>query len=396
MNLRNLFFRHVAQTSPSPVGLQIKKSRGVYLTDVSGKRYIDLISGISVSNIGHRNPAVIKAVRDQCSKYMHTMVYGEHIQNPQVRLAQKLTDLLPASLNSVYFTNSGAEAVEGAMKLAKRATGRSDIIAMRNAYHGSTQGALSLMDNEYFTGAFRPLLPQIKFMRYNQLEDTECINHQTACVFVELIQSEAGYLPGDYEFLSRIRHKCHETGALLVVDEIQTGMGRAGTLFAFEPLQIVPDILLLAKGLGGGMPLGCFIADKSLMQKLTDQPVLGHLTTFGGHPVSCAAALATLDELLRHNWMQSVEKKSALFRKYLSHPSVKSITGKGLMLAVHLEDTDTVQRVIACCMEQGVLIDWFLFNEKALRIAPPLIITQGEIKKVCGIIVEALNRESAF
>ena len=404
MNLRQLFLHNNAQTSPNPVGLQIKKAKGIYITSLEGKRYIDLISGIAVNNIGHRNEAVVRAVRKQTSKYLHTMVYGEHIQQPQVRLAQLLTSLTSTStsasassstssptLTSVYLTNSGTEATEGAMKLAKRFTGRPHIVAMKNAYHGSTQGALSLMSNEYFSAAFRPLLPGISFMDFNNSSQLEIINHQTACVFVEIIQSEAGYIEGDIEFLNALKKRCTETGALLVVDEIQTGIGRSGTLFAFEQYGIEPDILLLAKGLGGGMPIGCFMANKNIMQALSDNPVLGHLTTFGGHPVSCAAAIATLEEIVSKKMMDSISKKEHLFRKHLVHPKIKTITGKGLMLGVHLGDEKLVQKVISQCFENGLLLDWFLFNDKALRIAPPLIITEGEIIKVCKIIQSALS-----
>ena len=393
MNIRQLFLNNVAQTSPNPVGLQIKKAKGIYIVSLEGKRYIDLISGIAVNNIGHRNEKVIHAIRTQCSKYLHTMVYGEHIQHPQVRLAQMLTSLLPATLNSVYFTNSGTEATEGAMKLAKRYTGRAEIIAMKNAYHGSTQGALSLMSDAYFTQAYRPLLPGITFIEYNNLAQIKAITTKTAAVFIEIIQSEAGYLSGEIEFLKSVETRCHETGTCLVVDEIQTGMGRTGTMFAFEQTGIVPDILLLAKGLGGGMPIGCFIASNSMMKTLSENPVLGHLTTFGGHPISCAAAIATLEEIVSKKMMETVTQKEMLFRKYLKHPKIIAISGKGLMLAVHLENESIVQSMIAACFEKGLLIDWFLFNAKALRIAPPLIITEGEIKKVCKIITEVLTSE---
>lgn len=391
MNQRQLFLNTIAQTSPSPVGLQIKKAKGIYITSLDGKRYVDLISGISVNNIGHRNDAVVNAVRKQTSRYLHTMVYGEHIQHPQVRLAQLLTSLLPSHLDSVYFTNSGTEAAEGAMKLAKRFTGRTNIVAMKNAYHGSTQGALSLMSDEYFTAAYRPLLPGVSYIDYNHSSNFEVINNHTACVFVEIIQSEAGYIQGEIEFLKALKKRCEETGALLVIDEIQTGIGRTGTMFSFEQTGIEPDILLLAKGLGGGMPIGCFIANKKVMETLSENPVLGHLTTFGGHPVSCAAAIATLEEITSKKMMESIARKEQMFRKFLTHSKINAITGKGLMLGVHLGDAKRVQEVIAICFEKGLLIDWFLFNDKALRIAPPLIITEGEIKKVCKIITDSLD-----
>jgi acetylornithine/N-succinyldiaminopimelate aminotransferase len=391
LNLRHLFFNHVAQTSPSPVGLQVKKAKGIYITSLDGKRFIDLISGISVNNIGHRNKAVVKAIRLQTSKYLHTMVYGEHIQQPQVRLSQLLCSLLPEHLNSVYFTNSGTEATEGAMKLAKRYTGRTGIVAMKNAYHGSTQGSLSLMSDDYFTAAYRPLLPGVKFLDFNVIDQLHEIDESTACVFLEVIQSEAGYLSGEEAFLVALRERCNQTGTLLIIDEIQTGIGRTGSMFAFETAGIVPDILLLAKGLGGGMPIGCFIANKQLMQSLSENPVLGHLTTFGGHPVNCAAAVATLQEIKEKQLMESIPAKERCFRKHLIHPKIIKITGKGLMLAIHLGDQKRVISVIEKCFQQGLLIDWFLFNDKALRLAPPLIISEGEIKKVCKIIIQALE-----
>jgi acetylornithine/N-succinyldiaminopimelate aminotransferase len=394
LNLRHLFLNHVAQTSDAPVGIQVKKARGIYITTLDGKKYIDLISGISVCNVGHRNDAVVKAIRDQSSKYLHTMVYGEHIQFPQVKLAQLLASLLPDTLNFTYFTNSGTEATEGAMKLAKRYTGRTNFVAMKNAYHGSTQGALSLMSDTYFSAAYRPLLPGVSFMDYNDMSQLDLINEHTAGVFVEIIQSEAGYIPGELDFLKALENKCKLTGALLIIDEIQTGIGRTGSLFAFETVGIVPDILLLAKGLGGGMPIGCFIADKKIMQVLSENPVLGHLTTFGGHPVSCAAAVATLNEISSKKLMEPIAKKEQLFRKHLVHPKIERITGKGLMLGIHLGSEQRVKEVIAICHENGVLIDWFLFNAKTLRLAPPLIIGNGEINKVCKIILKALDEAS--
>jgi acetylornithine/succinyldiaminopimelate/putrescine aminotransferase len=392
LNIRQLFLNHVAQTSPTPVGLQVKKARGIYITALDGKKYIDLISGISVNNLGHRNEAVVKAIREQTGKYMHTMVYGEHIQHPQVALAQKLTSLLPQHLNSVFFTNSGTEAVEGAMKLAKRFTGRTQFVAMKNAYHGSTQGALSLMDNSYFTDAYQPLLPEIQFIEYNNLQQIELISTKTAAVFLEIIQSEAGYINGEPDFLISLKKRCEETGTLLVIDEIQTGMGRSGSMFAFEKNGILPDILLLAKGLGGGLPIGCFIASKEIMRSLSENPVLGHLSTFGGNPVCCAAGLAVINEITSKKLCETVSQKSSLFRKYLNHPSIKAVTGTGLMLGVHLESDEKVQKAMLACYEEGLLIDWFLHNVSALRIAPPLTITRGEIRKVCRILNSVLDR----
>lgn len=391
MNLRNLFLNNVAQTSANPISIQVKKASGIYITSLDGKRYIDLISGISVSNLGHRNKAIINAIRKQASKYLHTMVYGEHIQFPQVRLAQLLSSLLPENLNSVYFTNSGTEAVEGAMKLAKRYTGKSKIVALRNAYHGSTQGALSLMDNEYYTQSFRPLLPQVTFINPNNTDEINKIDNQTACVFVEIIQSEAGYIPLQAHFLKQIKEQCTKTGSLLIIDEIQTGIYRTGKMFSFEHENIIPDILLLAKALGGGMPLGCFISDKKIMSSLSENPVLGHITTFGGHPVSCCAAIASFDEIINKITSNNIEKKEIIFRKYLNHPEIVKITGKGLMLGIHLKSEKKVMETVEKCKQNGLLIDWFLLNTNALRIAPPLIISEGEIKKVCKIISQSLN-----
>ncbi|NUM31253.1 MAG: aspartate aminotransferase family protein [Bacteroidetes bacterium] len=391
MNLRNLFLQNVAQTSANPVSIQVKKAKGIYITDIDGKKYIDLISGISVSNLGHRNQAVIKAIRKQTSKYLHTMVYGEHIQFPQVRLAQLISSLLPPTLNSVYFTNSGAEAVEGAIKLAKKYTGRNKICALKNAYHGSTHGALSLMDNEYFTQAFRPLLPFVSYIDTSKITELNKIDKETACVIIEIVQSEAGYIPLSNDFLKALKERCNETGCLLVIDEIQTGMGRTGSMFAFEKTEITPDILLLAKGFGGGMPLGCFVAEVKIMKCLSENPVLGHITTFGGHPVSCAASIATFEEIISKKLFEKIERKEMLFRKFLNHHEIVNITGKGLLLGVHLKSEEKVFETVEKCKQNGLLIDWFLLNSSALRLAPPLVITEGEIKKVCNMILETFE-----
>ncbi len=391
---RELFLRSVAQTSPFPLGLEIVKAGGLYLIDRDGKKYMDLIAGIGVSCLGHGHPAVVDAVKRQADAYLHTLVYGEFILSPQVALASLLTEHLPPSLNNVYFTNSGTEATEGAMKLAKRATGRRELISCFNAYHGSTQGAMSLNSEIYFTQAFRPLLPGVRHIRYNDFQDLDLITDQTAAVFVETVQGEAGVIAPIPGYLQNLRKKCTETGALLVLDEIQCGMGRTGFLWAFEKYGIAPDVLLLAKGLGGGMPIGAFIASRELMQALTADPVLGHITTFGGHPVSCAAALATLQTLLATDLIAAIPEKEQLFLQLLSHPAIREVRSAGLWLAVELRDAATVQAVIAECLSQGLLTDWFLFNDRSLRIAPPLVISEAEIRQSCDILLNALHKNS--
>lgn len=391
--LRQLFLQHVAQTSDIPMLLEIERAEGSYLLDRQGRSYLDLIAGISVSVLGHRHPAVVEAVKSQADRYLHTLVYGEYVLAPQVQLAELLTSLLPADLNSVYFVNSGSEATEGAMKLAKRATGRSEILACREAYHGSTQGAASLMWPTTFTQAYHPLLPGIRHISFNDEADLEKITTATACVVLETVQAEAGVrLPAD-GYLSKLRQRCTEAGALLVLDEIQAGYGRTGTLWAFEQYGIVPDVLLLAKGMGGGMPIGAFVASQHLMQSLATDPPLGHITTFGGHPVSCAAALATLRTLTSGGLVERVEEKAALFRQLLSHPSIVEVRNAGLLMAVEVGGFSRLHRVIRHCLNNGVVTDWFLFNDRSLRIAPPLTITEDEIRMACGIINRALEEE---
>ncbi|MGZ4118300.1 MAG: aspartate aminotransferase family protein [Bacteroidia bacterium] len=391
LSQRQLFFNHIAQTSQTPLALEIEKAEGVYLFDTSGKRYIDLISGISVSNIGHRHPKVIKAIRDQLDKYMHLMVYGEYIQSPQVQLAKLLSDNLPSRLSSVYFVNSGSEAIEGAMKLAKRFSGRTEIIYFRNAYHGSTQGSLSIMGNEEFKNTFRPLLPATKQINYNDFNDLKEITKDTACIVVETIQGEAGVILPERNFLKKLRERCDEVGALLVADEIQCGFGRTGKLFAFEHYDFVPDILCIAKGMGGGMPLGAFISSDKIMNSLTNNPILGHITTFGGHPVCCAAGFATLNVLLEEKLIEQIEKKEALFRKLLIHPKIKSIKGKGLLLSLEFDSYEQNKLIIDKCIEKGVIVDWFLFNAYSMRIAPPLTISEEEIIFSCQVILKSIE-----
>lgn len=385
---RQLFLQHNAQTTLEPLLLEFNKASGMYLYDTEGKKYLDLIAGIGVSNVGHCHPAVVEAVKNQAENYMHIMVYGEFVQSPQVNFAKALADVLPINLNCTYFVNSGAEAVEGAMKLAKRYTNRTEIISCNNSYHGSTQGALSLMGNEEFKQAYRPLLPHIKFIEYNSLPDLDLITENTAAVFVETIQGEAGIRVADKAYFKSLREKCTATGTLLVLDEIQCGFGRTGKLFGFEHFDIVPDILLLAKGIGGGMPIGAFISSKDIMIKLATNPILGHITTFGGHPVSCAAGLATLQTILQENIVDSVTEKGELFKKLLVHPAIKEVRGKGLMIAIEFKDFETNKKIIDACIADGIISDWFLHCSNSMRIAPPLIITNQEIEWACSVILK--------
>jgi acetylornithine/succinyldiaminopimelate/putrescine aminotransferase len=388
---RQLFINHLAQTSETPLSLEIERAEGVYLMDTSGKHYLDLISGISVSNIGHRHPEVIRAIHDQLDKYMHLMVYGEYIQGPQVKLSKLLSELLPTNLSSVYFVNSGSEAIEGAMKLAKRFTGRTEVISFKNAYHGSTQGSLSIMGNEEFKNAFRPLLPDTKQIEFNNFSQLTQITERTACVFVEPIQGEAGAVVPQGGFLKQLRQRCNVTGTLLIADEIQTGFGRTGKLFAFEHYEFIPDILCVAKGMGGGMPIGAFISSKKIMNSLSVNPILGHITTFGGHPVCCAASYATIQVLMGEQLINAVAEKEALFRKLLIHPKIKSIHGKGLLLAVEFDSYDQNKTIIDNCIANGVITDWFLFNSHSMRIAPPLTITTDQIVEACDVILKSLD-----
>ena len=391
MNLRQLFLQHVAQTSTAPLAIEIVKAEGCTLTDASGKAYIDLIGGISVANVGHRHPAVVEAIKKQTDEYLHVMVYGEFVQSPQVQYARLLAQHLPSSLHSVYFTNSGAEAVEGAMKLAKRATGRTEIVAFQNSYHGSTQGALSIIGSEYWRNAYRPLLPGIHHLPYNSFEDLDFITENTACVIAETIQAEAGIKSPKKEWLRALEQKCKETGSLFILDEIQAGFGRTGTLWGFEQFEVIPDVLLLGKALGGGLPLGAFITDKKRMDCLTDNPVLGHITTFGGHPLCCAAGKAAFDVLVREKLFETVAAKEALLKELLVHPKINSLYTSGLWAAVEFESFDMCKKVIDHCLEQGVLTDWFLFASNCLRISPPLTISENELRRACKVILQAVE-----
>jgi acetylornithine/succinyldiaminopimelate/putrescine aminotransferase len=391
MNQRELFLRHVAQTSPAPLALEIVKAEGSKMWDKQGRSYIDLISGISVCNVGHRNPRVIQAIHNQLEAYMHIMVYGELVESPQVNYAEKIASLLPENLDAVYFTNSGAEATEGAMKLAKRLTGRTNILAFKNSYHGSTQGALSVMGDEYWRNAYRPLLPGIVHADYNVFASLDLIDCQTACVIAEPIQAEMGVYAPDYRWMQSLRKKCDEVGALLVLDEIQTGFGRTGTLFAFEKYGIVPDIILLGKALGGGMPLGAFVSSRSNMNAFTENPVLGNITTFGGHPVCCAAGLAAVDFLIEEELIQGVQEKANLFRQLLVHPIIKSVRNEGLLMAIEFASFEQNKQLIDGCIDNGVFTDWFLFAPHCMRLSPPLVITEEEIRKACATILQACN-----
>lgn len=391
ISTRQLFFANLAQTSTFPLALEIERAEGNYLYAPDGKAYLDLISGISVSNVGHRHPKVVEAIKKQVDKHMHLQVYGEYIQTPQVQLAHKLSQLLPEGFERVYLVNSGAEAIEGAMKLAKRYSGRYEFVSCKNAYHGSTQGALSLMGDEFFKEAYRPLLPGVKQIRFNIFEDIEMISCRTAAVVMEPVQGEAGYvapLPG---YLEAVRKRCNEVGALLIFDEIQTGIGRTGHWFAMQKYGVKPDVVVLAKGLGGGMPIGAFASRHEIMDVLKENPILGHITTFGGHPVSCAAALATLKVVEVENLMHGIAEKEKLFRDLLIHPKIQELRGTALMLSIQLESFDQVQAAMHKCLEKGVIVDWFLFNDTSLRIAPPLTITTKEIEMACSVLRNSLE-----
>lgn len=397
--LRELFFKHIAQTSSRPLGLNIYRAEGVFLYSLPEregcrpKRYIDLISGVSVSNVGHCRKEVVDAIKEQAEKYSHLMVYGEMIQSPQVMHAKLLTSILPESLQSVYYVNSGSEANEAALKLAKRVTGRREIISCRNCYHGSSHGVLSLMTEESLKMPFRPLLPLVNHIIFNDISSLKAITESTAAVIIEPVQGEGGVQIATLEFMEALRKRCSECGALLIFDEIQTGFGRCGKMFAFQKYGVTPDILTLAKALGGGMPLGAFVASNRLMEAWQSNPSLGHITTFGGHPVSCAAALASLRLLLTQPWVGEVEKKSQMFVKALEkHPLVKEIRAAGLLIAVDLKDSQKAKNILYLLLEEGAITDWFIFQPTSFRIAPPLSITKEEVELAIEIILKALDR----
>lgn len=391
MGNRELFLKHISLTNPAPMLLEIERAEGVYLYKPDGTPILDFNSGISVSSIGHNQPSVVEAVREQAGMYMHTMVYGEHIQTPQVDLARALSDLLPDRLDMVYFVNSGSEAIEGAMKLAKRVTGKPDIVAARNAYHGSTHGAESLRSDIEFTYAYRPAVPGIKHIRFNRIEDLEKIDHRTAGVIIEVVQAEAGIIAAKQEFLTALRQRCNETGSMLIFDEIQTGCGRTGKHFAFQHYGIVPDVICLAKALGGGMPLGAFISSKENMETLIDNPALGHITTFGGQPVCCAAALAALKIWSSAPVLDNVKRINRLMNEHLVHKDIRAVRSAGLLFAVDIGDEDRVQRIYKTCLEKGVMLDWFLFDWGSIRIAPPLIISEEDALKGVRLLLEAIE-----
>lgn len=386
-----IFLTHVAQTSPHPLQLEVSHAEGSYIFDRSGKKYYDLISGIAVSNIGHCHPKVVEAVKHQAGQYMHVMAYGEFIQSPQNDLAAELTNLLPSSLNSSYFVNSGAEANEGALKLAKRVTGRTELIACNKSYHGSTHGALSVSGNEVKKNAYRPLLPDVKFIDFNNEEHLSQITTKTAGVIIEPIQGDAGVRIPSKNYLQQLRKRCSEVGAQLIFDEIQTGFGRTGKLFAFEHFGVVPDILTIAKAFGGGMPIGAFVSNKASMDLLTHNPMLGHITTFGGHPVNCAAALANLRVIQQEDLITGIEAKGALLEKHISHPNIKEIRRKGLMFAVEFESADTVQKIVLKCLEEGIITFWFLSCPESFRLAPPINMSDEDLIHTGKIIWQVIN-----
>lgn len=387
----DVFLDHLAQTSPNPFLISIHHAEGIYLYSPEGKRYTDLISGIGVSVVGHRHPKVIQAIKDQLDKHLHVMVYGEYIQSPSNLLAKKLSEILPAKLNCCYFVNSGTEANEGALKLAKRYTGRTEIISCKGSYHGSTHGSLSVSGNETKKSAFRPLLPDVRFIEFGNLEDVNHITSQTACVIMETIQGDAGVRIPTKKYLQAIRKRCDDTGTILILDEIQCGMGRTGQLFAFEHFDIVPDVLTVAKAFGGGLPIGAFIADKKMMETLTHDPMLGHITTFGGNPVCCASALATLNVIQDEGLLEGVEEKGQLFERYLRHPDIKEIRRIGLMFAIDFDSADRVTSIVNYCKAHGVICYWFLSHPYSFRIAPPLTITHDQIRESCDVILKAID-----
>ena len=391
-SLASLFKDFQAQTTPYPMGLEIVRAKGCYLYDSNNKKYLDLVAGVSACSLGHRHPKVVRAIKRQLGKYLHVMVYGEFIQKEPVLLAKLLADHLPQHLNTTYLTNSGTEAIEGALKLAKRVTGRAEIIAAKKAYHGNTMGAMSVMGYELRKSAYRPLIPGTRFIRFNNPEDLKNITSQTAAVILETIQGGAGFIVPDKGYLKKVKKRCEDVGALLILDEIQAGIGRTGKLFAFMDHEIAPDILVIGKGLGGGLPVGAFIGDQKHMAQLKQAPSLGHITTFGGNPVIAAACRATLDTMLNSNLIAATLEKEKLFRKLLVHPKIKAIRGKGLMLALIMEDTKTAQTLVKKCLEEGVLLFFLLFEPKAVRISPPLTISEKQIKKACKTLIKVLNQ----
>ncbi|MDC1030895.1 aspartate aminotransferase family protein [Flavobacteriaceae bacterium] len=385
------FLNYQAKTTPHPLGIVVKKAKGSYITSESGKKYLDFVAGVSACSLGHCHPKVVSAIRKQSKKYLHVMVYGEFAQEPAVNLSKELIDLLPENHQSIYLTNSGTEAIEGALKLAKRATGRSELIGALNSYHGSTHGALSLLGSEHQKVGYRPLLPDTRFIQFNSLADLENITTKTAAVLLETIQGGAGFILPENDYLKKVKERCDAVGALLILDEIQPGFGRTGHFFGFEHFNVKPDIIVMGKGMGGGLPIGAFTASHELMKMLEDKPKLGHITTFGGNPLIAASCLATLRVIRDSKLMQEIPEKEALFRFELNHPKIKSIRGKGLMLAPILENAELANQVVLKCIDRGLLLFWLLWEKKALRISPPLTISKKEIKKGCAIIRSVLD-----
>ena len=390
-SLQDDFLNYQAKTTPHPLGIVVKKAKGSYITSESGKKYLDFVAGVSACSLGHCHPKVVSAIRKQSKKYLHVMVYGEFAQEPAVNLSKELIDLLPENHQSIYLTNSGTEAIEGALKLAKRATGRSELIGALNSYHGSTHGALSLLGSEHQKVGYRPLLPDTRFIQFNSLADLENITTKTAAVLLETIQGGAGFILPENDYLKKVKERCDAVGALLILDEIQPGFGRTGHFFGFEHFNVKPDIIVMGKGMGGGLPVGAFTASHELMKMLEDKPKLGHITTFGGNPLIAASCLATLRVIKDSKLMQEIPEKEALFRFELNHPKIKSIRGKGLMLAPILENAELANQVVLKCIDRGLLLFWLLWEKKALRISPPLTISKKEIKKGCAIIRSVLD-----
>ncbi len=395
LSQRQLFLDHLAQTTHFPMMVEIVRAEGVYMYGPDGQRYLDLISGIGVSNVGHRHPRVVRAIKEQLDRYLHVMVYGEFVQNPQVQLAEALAQTLPNPLNCAYLVNSGSEAIEGALKLAKRVTGRPNFVSCYDAYHGSSQGALSVCGSEVFKQAYRPLLPGVRHMRFNQPEDLSLIDEQTAAVVIETVQGEAGVRVANADYFQQLRQRCDAVGALLILDEIQAGFGRTGTFWAFEPYGIVPDVVVAAKGMGGGMPIGAFIASHELMMSFRENPILGHISTFGGHPVSAAASYATLRTLLDEKLIQEVDRKAELIKQHLQHPAIREIRNRGLMMAVAFDSFEVLKPVIDRAVALGVITDWFLYCDSAMRIAPPLTISDEEIAEACGLVSQAIEEATS-
>ena len=393
--MKNDFFKYQAQTTPHPLAMQISHAEGSYIYDSNGKAYLDFVAGVSACSLGHKHPKVVAAIKNQLDKYLHVMVYGEYIQQPAIELAKLLASLLPAPLEKTYLTNSGTEAIEGAIKLARRITGRSELIAANHAYHGNTMGALSVMGFEERKAAFRPLIPDVQFITFNASEDIKKITIRTAAVVLETIQGGAGFIEPTNGYLEKIRTRCTKVGAMLILDEIQPGFGRTGKLFGFEHFNCIPDILVTGKGLGGGMPIGAFTASRAHMDTLQDHPKLGHITTFGGHPVIAAAALATVKEISESDLMAAALEKEKLIRQHLLHPLITEIRGRGLMLAALLVSAEITNQVVLRAQDEGLILFWLLFEPKAIRITPPLTISNEELIKGCKMITSILNHLSA-